>query len=183
MSALIAVNWIWYFSSIIPLPEEASHDVTRARRHLHSVLPILPTVPFNTLRLASFWLPEECTAIMPFCGRRRAVKTARVKYSDASAKRSTRPACGVWRKGGKTALIRKETVEKESQLCKGCTHDVCNSNYNCKYCLRAKKIGGVAFVPTCVEHKLTKTARNAQHVMVMQLLDWLVSRLTSLLLT
>jgi hypothetical protein len=39
---------------------------------------------FSILRLASFWLPKECTTRTPFCGRRR-TETAWVKGSDTLA--------------------------------------------------------------------------------------------------
>ena len=47
-----------------------------------------------------------------------------------------RPACGASRKGGKSVLIMKKIFwKKSSQLCKGCSHDVCKFYYNCDYSL------------------------------------------------
>jgi hypothetical protein len=92
----------------------------------------LPTVliehPLNSTYLA----PCRMHSDMPPCGRRRA-ETQHVQRAPVLQQSFMWPAYDSHKGGKNVLIINKDFVEKLSQLCEGCTHDLCWFHYSYNY--------------------------------------------------
>lgn len=51
-------------------------------------------------------------------------------------------------------------MEKKSQLCKGCPHEIYKFHYNYNYRFLRKKLGGITFVPPPVHYSVAPSIKN-----------------------